>query len=74
MKSTFIFENTEGNRLFNCTCTAKKIFVCFDDFQQADAGFYSLHSSAIDGTTLETITLRQASMISIVFWYTFDMI
>ena len=61
--STFIFKNTEGNRLHNCTCSAKRVSFCFDDFQQTDEGFFSLHSSILDGPSLKNTTLKQASKI-----------
>ena len=63
MTSTYIFGNTEGKRLHNCTCSTKEISVCFGNFQQTDAGFFSLHTSTGDVPSLGNIILKQASII-----------
>nr|XP_022313604.1 B-cell receptor CD22-like [Crassostrea virginica] len=58
---TYIFEPNWGNRTFNCSVSAKRVSLCFDDFQQTDEGLFSLHSSAItEDPSLKSITLKQA--------------
>ncbi|XP_078332852.1 hemicentin-1-like isoform X2 [Crassostrea virginica] len=58
---THIFEPNWGNRTFNCSVSANRISLCFDDFQQKDEGIFSLHSSvSTDDPSLKTTTLKQA--------------
>nr|XP_022317747.1 hemicentin-2-like [Crassostrea virginica] len=57
----YTFPNNWGNRTFNCSVSAKRVSLCFDDFQQTDEGLFSLHSSGItDAPSLKNTTLKQA--------------